>query len=474
MCQIEKVLDQVQDVGSGGLCQIEKVLDQVQDVGDFKQDVGILQTSTPWTSKARSRVSKGQLEPIKTCITIALANLIYHVKIARMYLRLLLPNIIENLKHNPAVAILGPRQIGKTTLAFEVAKDQACVYLDLENPSDFQKLQDPAGYFDCHTDKLIILDEVQRYPDLFLSLRGIIDQGRRDGKGNGRFLMLGSASNALLKQSSESLAGRIAYSELFGLNLLEVEKNDPSCLRKLWLRGGFPDSYKAAGDLESDVWRMNFIKTYVERDIPQLGPRIPATTLMRFWTMLAHLQGELMNASKVAGSLGVESVTVSRYLDLMVDLMLVRRLEPWAGNVKKRMVKSPKVYIRDSGLVHSLLKIRDHEDLLAHPVMGKSFEGFVIENILSVVPYGVHAFFYRTAAGAEIDLLLEVAHEQYWAIEIKASRTPSIQKGFHLACDDLRVSERFVVYSGSDSFVMGQGVEVLSLEAMMEKVRKLR
>jgi len=273
-----------------------------------------------------------------------------------MYTRELTQKIIISLGQNPAVAILGPRQIGKTTLAHEIAKEQPSIYLDLENPEDFQKIKDPAHYLELHADKLVILDEVQRYPDLFMSLRGVIDARRREGRGNGRFLVLGSASNELLKQSSESLAGRIHYAELTGLNLFEIEKSSGAPLQKLWMRGGFPDSYAADGDAASNQWRRNFIRTYLERDIPQLGPRIPATTLMRFWTMLAHTQGELLNASKLATSLGVQSVTISRYLDLMVDLLLVRRLEPWCGNVKKRLVKSPRTYVRDSGLVHALLQ----------------------------------------------------------------------------------------------------------------------
>lgn len=380
--------------------------------------------------------------------------------------------IVEKLSRNPAVAILGPRQIGKTTLALEIAKGQPSIYLDLENPADLQKLQDPAYYLDRHADSLVILDEVQRYPDLFMSLRGIIDARRREGRGNGKFLILGSASNELLKQSSESLAGRIHYLTLSGLNPFEIEQPDSPHLQKLWLRGGFPDSYGARSDLDSDEWRQNFIRTYLERDIPQLGPRIPAATLMRFWTMLAHTQGELFNASKLASSLGIESVTVSRYLDLMVDLLLVRRLEPWHGNVKKRLVKSPRTYVRDSGLLHTLLKIPGDEALLGNPILGKSWEGFVIENILAILPMNVHPFFYRTAAGAEIDLLLEFSPNEYWAIEIKASRTPSVRRGFHNACDDLPIKHKFVIYPGEDAFSLGNNITVLSLPELMTTIKQ--
>lgn len=389
-----------------------------------------------------------------------------------MYQRELTQKIIKYLSQNPAVAILGPRQIGKTTLALEIGKNQSSIYLDLENSEDFQKLQDPAHYLSLHADKLVILDEVQRYPDLFMSLRGIIDARRREGRGNGRFLVLGSASNELLKQSSESLAGRIHYSELTGLNPFEIEKPKGEPLQKLWMRGGFPDSYGAADDQASNKWRQNFIRTYLERDIPQLGPRIPATILMRFWTMLSHVQGELLNASKLASSLGVESVTVSRYLDLMVDLLLVRRLEPWHGNIKKRLVKSPRTYVRDSGILHSLLQIPDYEKLLGHPILGKSWEGFVIENVVCALPFNAHPYFYRTSAGAEIDLLIEFGLGEYWAIEIKAGRIPNVKKGFHIACEDLNVKRKFVIYTGEEAFPLGKDTTALSLPQLIEELKK--
>ena len=394
-----------------------------------------------------------------------------------MYKRERTERIINRLGQNPTVAILGPRQIGKTTLAHAVAKitsrnGQPSIYLDLENPEDFQKLQDPAPYLAQHADKLIILDEVQRYPDLFNALRGIIDQRRREGRGNGRFLILGSATNDLLKQSSESLAGRIHYTELAGLNPFEIESPGGEPLQQLWMRGGFPDSYAATGDQASYDWRQNFIRTYLERDIPQLGPRIPATTLMRFWTMLAHAQGELLNASKLASALGVESVTISRYIDLMSDLLLVRRLEPWHGNVKKRLVKSPRVYVRDSGLVHSLLRINDYEALSGHPIRGKSWEGFVIETILNALPAGVYASFYRTAAGAEIDLVISFGLDEHWAIEIKASHTPTLEKGFHMACADIKAKQKFVIYTGEDKFPARHNTEILSLAHFIEKLKE--
>ena len=389
-----------------------------------------------------------------------------------MYTRELTQKIIYSLEQNPVVAILGPRQIGKTTLAHEIAKKHRSIYLDLENPEDMQKLTDPAHYLGLHADKLVILDEVQRYPDLFMSLRGIIDTRRSEGRGNSRFLVLGSATNELLKQSSESLAGRIHYAELAGLNPLEIEKPEGAPLQQLWMRGGFPDSYAATDDHTSYIWRQNFIRTYLERDIPQLGPRIPAATLMRFWTMLAHSQGELLNASNLAKSLGVASLTVSRYLDLMVDLLLVRRLAPWHGNVKKRLVKSPRTYVRDSGIVHALLQIPNYEALLGHPILGKSWEGFAIETIINALPQGVHPFFYRTSAGAEIDLVIEFGLDEYWGVEIKASRTPVPKKGFHMACEDLMVKQKFVIYTGEDKFLTSHDVTILSLSHFIEELRQ--
>jgi hypothetical protein len=410
-----------------------------------------------------------------------------------MYKRLIKPSILEGLSWNPAVVIIGPRQAGKTTLALEIGEQLPSLYLDMENPQDRQRLQDPAAYLETQRDKLIILDEVQQYPDLFMPLRGIIDQGRRDGcgdgRGNGQFLILGSASNDLLHQSSESLAGRILYMELTGLSPAEVmpatpknlnnKKNDinhspvDQTLTRLWVRGGFPSSYGAGDDRQSLSWRVSFIRTYLERDMPTLGPRIPAQTLMRFWTMLAHCQGELFNASKLATSLGVTSVTISRYLDLMVDLLLVRRLQPWAGNTKKRLVKSPRVYVRDSGVVHALLNISNYDQLLGHPVCGKSWEGFVIETLLNLLPTHVQPFFYRTADGAEIDLLLEIAPNKLWAIEIKASHTPKLERGFHSACEDLPCEEKFVIYAGEQDFPIKDDVIATSLNGMIERLSAL-
>lgn len=367
------------------------------------------------------------------------------------------------LAHMPAVAILGPRQVGKTTLAQEIADGQPSVYLDLENPADLQKLSDASYYFEQHNDKLIIIDEVQRLPDLFQELRGQIDRNRRNGKKNNQFLLLGSASNKLLNQSSESLAGRVSYQELFGLNIIEA---GPENIDNLWLRGGFPDSL-----LNEDMsfqWRQDFIRTYLERDIPMLGPRIPAQTLQRFWTMLAHNQGQIFNASQLGRNIDVSGPTANRYLDLMVDLMLVRRLPPWHSNVGKRLVKSPKSYIRDSGLLHHLLNIPTLDGLLGHPVVGSSWEAFVIENILSVAN-GAQAYFYRTSAQAEIDLLLDFGGE-IWAIEIKRSKAAKVSKGYYNACEDLKPARKYLVYTGDETYQTRDDICVTSLLHIMNDI----
>lgn len=375
--------------------------------------------------------------------------------------RRLLREVLLALDEAPAVALVGPRQAGKTTLALEVAARRPAVYLDLESEVDRAKLSDPALYLSAHEDKLVILDEVQRTPELFRTLRGLIDQGRRRGQGTGRFLVLGSASIELLRQSSESLAGRIRYLELGPLDAGEVGSGR---LQALWLRGGFPLSLLAASDAASLRWRLDFIRTYLERDIPQLGPRIPAETLRRFWTMLAHQQGALLNAAALARALAVDGKTVARYLDLLVDLLLVRRLPPWSHNVGKRLVKSPKVYVRDSGLVHALLGIADHEALLAHPVAGASWEGMVIESLLAAAPAGTQASFFRTAAGAEIDLLLELpGHAAPWVVEIKRSSAPKLERGFYAGLQAVQPERAWVVYAGSERFALAPGVEAMPL-----------
>lgn len=374
------------------------------------------------------------------------------------------------LKRSPAVVLTGPRQVGKTTLAREVARKLDAVYLDLENPRDLARIEDVQQFCELNEGKLIIFDEVQRAPGIFTTLRVIIDGYRQRGLGAGHFLLLGSASIDLLRQSGESLAGRVSYLELDPLSALEIEEGETP---KLWNRGGFPESFLAADENESARWREDFIRTYLERDIPQLGPRIPAETLRRFWTMLAHRQGALLNASELARGLDVAGVTVSRYLDLLVDLLLVRRLKPWTTNQGKRLVKTPRIYVRDSGITHALLGITTINDLLGHPVAGGSWEGHVIENLVGAMPKLASIGFYRTKGGAEIDLVIDSGREGLWAIEIKRGSVPKLPKGFHAACEDLKPARRFVVHGGRESFPVGEGVEALSLRDMIEAVSKL-
>ena len=384
-----------------------------------------------------------------------------------MIKRLLYPRLADALAHSPAVALLGPRQVGKTTLALEIGQQHNALYLDLESESDRARLAQPELYFADHPDQLIILDEIHRAPGLFAVLRGSIDRGRRAGRRAGQYLILGSASLDLLKQSGESLAGRISYLELTPFLVLEVPAIS---VDDLWVRGGFPDSLLAADAARSLRWRQDFIRTYLERDIPQFGARIAAETLRRFWIMLAHHQGGLLNTAMFARNLGVDVKTVSAYLDLLVDMLLVRRLQPWHANLGKRLVKSPKVYVRDSGLVHALLLIQDKETLLSHPVVGASWECFVIENLIAAAPEHVQAYFYRTGGGAEIDLLLSWPDGQLWAIEIKRSLTPKVERGFHAACADLIPTRKFVVYPGTERYRLAADIEVISLVELAQEL----
>lgn len=377
--------------------------------------------------------------------------------------------ILTLLDEYPAVGVLGPRQVGKTTLAETIASSMTPepVYLDLESPSDLVKLKEPEDYFELHRGNLIILDEIQRVPELFAVLRGVIDRRRRQGHKTGQFLILGSASLDLLKQASESLAGRIAYKELPGITASEIDESEVRASDKLWLRGGFPSSYLAKNDAASLRWRLNFITTYLERDVPQLGPRIPAVTLRRLWTMLAHSQGSQLNIAQLGASLDVTAPTAKRYLELLEDLLLIRTLRPWSGNLGKRLVKSPKVYIRDSGITHALLNIPTLDDLLGHPVIGASWEGFVIENLLSCLPTGATAWFYRTAAGAEIDLVIEIGASRLLAIEIKRSLSPVLSKGFYLGSEDIKATRKFVVYPGKERFPIAKDADAIPLLEMM-------
>jgi predicted AAA+ superfamily ATPase len=383
-----------------------------------------------------------------------------------MYHRAIEGRLVEELSEAPAVVLLGPRQVGKTTLALAVGGGRPSIYLDLESVADRARLDDAEQFLTAHVDELVILDEVHRAPGLFGVLRGLIDRGRRAGRTSGRFLLLGSAGLDLLAQSGETLAGRIAYLELAPL---QVGETGAGTLDRLWLRGGFPGSFAAASEPASLRWRQNFIRTYLERDVPSFGPRLPAETLRRLWTMLAHLQGGLLNVADLARGLGIDVRTAGRYLDLLVDLLLVRRLPPWHANVGKRLVKSPKVYVRDSGLVHALLGIANFDALLGHPVVGASFEGLVIEHVAAAAASAT-CHFYRTSGGAEIDLVVAWPDGALWAIEVKRSLAPKAERGFHSACVDLAPRRRFVVYPGTDRWPASDGVEVLGVAALLDEV----
>lgn len=378
-------------------------------------------------------------------------------------------HVASLLEQGPAVVLTGPRQVGKTTLALEIAAQRKAVYLDLESETDRARLAEPELYFADHADELVILDEVQRTPGIFETLRGVIDKGRREGKGTGRFLLLGSAAVDLLAQSSETLAGRVSLVELTPFDIAEVgaERGD-----ELWIRGGFPPSFLAAGAEESLRWRTDFIRTYLERDIPQLGPRIPAETLRRLWTMLAHSQGGLLNAAHLARGLGVSGATVGHYLDLMVDLLLVRRLPPLLTNAGKRLVRSPKVYVRDSGLVHALLGLPDKEAVLGHPVAGASWEGLAIENVIGAAGDRAEPSFYRTSGGAEIDLVLTWRDGREWAIEVKRSAAPKLERGMRSVLEDLQPERSFMVYPGSERYRVAEGIEAIGLAELCAEISR--
>jgi uncharacterized protein len=382
-----------------------------------------------------------------------------------------LTTLSKRLHEAPAAVLLGPRQVGKTTLALELAENWAsgAVYLDLERPADRLRLDDADGFLRGQGNKLVILDEIHRMPGLFEVLRGIIDQRRRDGQRFGQFLLLGSASLDLMQQSSETLAGRVAYVDIGPVHALEWPTQD---LDALWLRGGFPDSLLAADDAASLRWRDDFVRSYLQRDVPLFAPRLPAETIGRLWTMLAHQQGALLQQSRLASGLGVSSPAVDRYIDLLVDLQLVHRLRPWSGNIGKRLVKAPKLYVRDSGLVHALLGLESMHALAGHPVCGPSYEGFCISNLLAAAGPACAAYSYRTHAGAEIDLLLEKAGKPWMAIEIKRSSAPALSKGFDIACTDLQVAQRYVVYPGIDRFLLRYGTQAVGLTELMQLLRE--
>lgn len=394
-----------------------------------------------------------------------------------MIRRALTDPLIRNLNQMPAVALLGPRQVGKTTLALEISKaglNKPVSYMDLELDSDLAKLDDAESYLRMFENQLLIIDEVQLKPDLFKILRGLIDMRKRAGESSAQFLLLGSASRDLLQQTSETLAGRIRFVELKPFSVSEISVQNPLEFspEKLWLRGGYPQSYLAPNDDESRKWRSDFIASYIERDLPQLGVNITATRMKRFWTMLSHYQGQQINMVALGKSLEVSHTTIRNYLDILTDLYMVRQLRPWAGNVKKRLVKSPKIYIRDTGLLHRLLSIFEYDDLLGHPVVGHSWEGFVVENILTHLSEKWQAGYYRTGGQTEIDLILEKSHRQLWGVEIKRSSAPKITPGFHRACKDISATRKFVVYAGKERFPMSEDTEAIGIIEFLKMLER--
>ena len=376
--------------------------------------------------------------------------------------------ITKRLEQEAAVALIGPRQVGKTTTARTIGRDKGALYLDLETRRGRVGLgDDPEAFLADNADRLVILDEIHHVPELFKELRGIIDRGRRgEGRATGRFLILGSASLDLWRQS-ESLAGRIAYVHMSPLNVLEI-KNDEKTRAQLWLRGGYPESYLAP-DNETSIQRRESLKqACLQRDIPEFGKRLPVSTVEDLLVMLAHRHGGTLNASQIAKSMKLKATTVSSYVGLFADLLLLRRLQPLHRNLGKNLTRSPKVYVRDSGLLHSLLEIFDRNKLRQNPVLGLSWESFVIENLLAIAPQGTRSYFYRTYAGAEIDLILEHRKLGRWAIEIKYGIVSSMGRGFHEARKDLKPDRTFVVHSGSERYPLMGGVEAIGLREMAE------
>ncbi len=367
------------------------------------------------------------------------------------------------------IGVVGPRQVGKTTLAIAISKQilKKSTYLDLESDADYNKFDDAEAFLKRFNGEFLIIDEIQRKPDLFRILRGIVDERKRNGERFAQFLLLGSASRDLLQHSSESLAGRIRYIELTPFTTLEIIQHELNS-EKLWLRGGFPDSYLAVSELESWKWRNDFISTYMERDLPLMGVGIAPMMLKRFWKMLAHYNGNQVNFSEIGRSLEISHTTVKKHIDILTDFYMVRQLKPWSGNVKKRLVKSPKVYIRDSGILHTLMGVSSIETLLSHPGLGASWEGYVIENILNSIDNNWSYYYYRTATQIEVDLILETPNGEIWAIEIKYSSAPKITRGFYEACNDIKANKKWVIYSGEENYPLPNEVEVIGLVSFLQ------
>ena len=367
----------------------------------------------------------------------------------RMIPRMMTTELMARLHSSPAVALLGARQVGKTTMALQVRDqwEQGAVYLDLERPADIRRLDDADSFLRSQGHRLVILDEVHRMPELMPVLRGVIDERRRSGMRTGQFLLLGSASLDLIRHVDESLAGRLSHCELGGVTVDEADDADIG-LRRLWLRGGFPESLLSDDDGLASLWCDDLVRSYLERDIPLFAPRFPRESLRRLWTMVAYSSGSLLNSSRLAQNLGISSPTVERYLDLLTDLGLLRRLSGWFPNATTRVTKSPKVYVRDTGLLHSLLEIRTENTLLGHPSVGASFESLCMESLIQAAP-AFHPYFYRTARGDEIDLVLATAGKPQIGIEIKLSNSSTVSAGFYRSCVTLGIEQRYLAHGGS-------------------------
>jgi len=382
-----------------------------------------------------------------------------------MLKRSLFTNVIKSLEYAPAVALLGCRQVGKTTLARQIAETykKPCVYLDLQDRDARAHLNEPSLYFQRQEGKLIILDEIHKVPELFATMRGVIDERRRNGESNAHFLILGSASPALLKQSSESLAGRISYLELNPFNLTEIEENNLNSSDRLWIHGGFPKAFLAENDEQSMLWRKDFVQTYIERDLPDLGYNLPSERIYNLWRMLALSQGSTVNYSKLAGNLDISANTVHNYIDILTGLYLIRQLRPWYGNTRKRLVKMPKIYVRDSGILHMLAGIKSIDEIISHPLYGETWEGFVIEQISHHLPYGAQSSFYRSAAGAEIDLVIENLKCGTVAIEIKRTQRPSLTKSFKMACEEIKATKRYYIIPKGEAYPLDKETDAIGL-----------
>lgn len=383
-----------------------------------------------------------------------------------MKTRIVENKLLDTVNNFPATGIIGPRQVGKTTLAKQLIKkiDKETVYIDIENPRDKIKLSDPVLFFENNIDKCIIIDEIQLMPELFSVLRPMIDMKREPG----RFIILGSASPLLLRQSSQSLAGRIAYIELSGFNLLELDLGSEN---KLWFKGGFPDAYLSKNTNIWQQWLDNFIRTYINTDLPMLGLDIDRNSIRNLWTMLSHLNAQLINYSNIAKSLSVSSTTLKKYIDFLENAFLIRQLQPYYPNIKKRIVKAPKVYLRDTGILHNLLNIQSTDDLEGNPLKGNSWEGYVLEQILQIAGSSFEPYFYRTHQGAECDLILTQSSKPVYSIEIKLSSAPSITKGNKIAFSDIGAVKNFVIVPGSEEYQLSEDITVCGLNGFLKKMR---